>query len=191
MGLLGSDVLDRFGAVRIDYRSHLLTVAGPEGARSTPSSLTMLPATGAHLPLVGPGSTAPIPLQVTTGASGVAVEAQVTFGSRGPFPFAVSTGTATSEVTASLGALLGLAKTGHSQPVTAFGCPQEGPTLDSGRWATGSVALPTGAMVAGVAATAPPGVSGALGSNTLSVNGSLVLDYRDGWMYLGAGSLPS
>jgi hypothetical protein len=35
MGLLGSDVLSRFGAVRIDYRAQLLTVAGPEDGSSS------------------------------------------------------------------------------------------------------------------------------------------------------------
>ncbi len=34
-GVLGSDVLGRFGAVRLDFARRLLTVPGPEGTAAT------------------------------------------------------------------------------------------------------------------------------------------------------------
>ena len=49
VGLLGSDVLARFGAVRIDFAAGALVLPGPEGAPLSASS----PYTGPHGPAAG------------------------------------------------------------------------------------------------------------------------------------------
>lgn len=188
VGLLGSDVLSRFGALRIDYRTQLLTVAGPEGPTSVegttidgPTSVPVAPG------LVGVGARAAVPLDVTTSASGTSVLTPVMFGAQGPFPFAVATGAESSALTALLAANLGLTKTGQSQDVTSFGCIDTAPAVRSGPWAIGSVALPPQQMATAVAASSASDSDGLVGSDALSSYGSVVLDYRSGSLFLGAG----
>jgi hypothetical protein len=189
MGLIGSDVLGRFGAIRIDYLARLLTVAGPEGPPMVAGTSINGPA-GSTVPpdLVGLGAGTPIPVTVSTSVSGTSVRAPVSFGSRGPFAFAVSTGAPASEVTAQMAVRLGLARTGQVQPVTSLGCPRDAPVVVSGLWSSGSVRLRPGPMITSVAATTSPGAEGLIGSEVLGQRGSFVLDYRSGTMYLGAGS---
>jgi hypothetical protein len=189
VGLLGSDVLSRFGAVRIDYRAHLLTVAGPEGQSSALGTSISGP-TAAPVPpgLLGLGAHTVIPVDVTTSASGTSVLTPVRFGTRGPFPFDVATGATASAVTAILAAHLGLQKTGQSEQVTSFGCLHSAPVVRSGPWAIGSVALQPRPMPAAVAAYSPAVAAGLVGSDALSAYGSIVLDYRSGSLLLGAGS---
>ncbi|MGO8872974.1 MAG: aspartyl protease family protein [Acidimicrobiales bacterium] len=189
VGVLGSDVLSRFGALRIDYRAQLLTVAGPEGSTSVEGTSIDGPTAVPVAPgLVGVGARAAVPLDVTTSASGTSVLTPVTFGTRGPFPFAVATGDEASAVTALLAAKLGLAKTGRSEQVTSFGCIHNAPAVRSGPWAIGSVALPPMQMTTAVAASSSSDAEGLVGSDALSGYGSVVLDYRSGSLFLGAGA---
>ena len=189
VGLLGSDVLSRFGAIRIDYAARRLTVAGPEGQVSVPATSVTGP-TSASVPggLIGGAKRTAIPLDVTTSASGTSVQTPVTFGRSGPFPFDVATGAPTSAVTESVATQLALAKTGKSAPVTSFGCLRDAPVVQSGPWAIGSVALPSRPMTAAVAAYSPSTSQGTLGSDALSTYGWVVLDYRSGSLFLGDGS---
>jgi hypothetical protein len=189
MGLLGSDVLSRFGAVRIDYRAQLLTVAGQEdGSSSLGASIGGSTAAPVPPGLLGLGAHTVIPLDVATSASGTSVLTPVTFGTSGPFPFAVATGASTSAVTGLLAAQQGLLKTGQTGPVTSFGCYRVARVVRSGAWAMGSVALRPRLMTAAVAATAPAGAEGLLGSDALSAYGWVLLDYRSGNLFLGHGS---
>lgn len=189
MGLLGSDVLSRFGAIRIDYLARLLTVAGPEGPPPSPGGSVNGPTADTVPPdMLSPGTGTPIPVDVTTSASGTSVVAPVSFGTRGPFLFDVASGAPVSEASAQLAARLGLAKTGRSLPVTSLGCPRDGQVVASGPWASGSVPLRSGPIVAALSETSSPGAEGLIGSKTLSARGSFVLDYRSGSLVLGAGS---
>jgi hypothetical protein len=192
MGLIGSDVLSRFGAVRIDYRAQLLTVAGPEGP--TPAQGTSIEgptATPVPSGLLGDGARTAVPLDVSTTASGTSVLTPVRFGARGPFPFAVATGAGASAVTALLAAHLGLLHTGQSEPVRSFGCTRDAPVVRSGSWAINSVTLPPQQMTAAVPIASPSEAIGLVGSDALSAYGSLVLDFVSGSLFLGAGSSPT
>lgn len=192
MGLLGSDVLSRFGAVRLDYAAKRLTVAGPEGESSVPGTTVDGPTpTPVPRDLLSAGMRTVISLDVTTSASGTSVLTPVKLGTAGPFPFDVATGASTSAVTASLAAQQGLVKTGQTEPVTSFGCLRNAPVVRSGPWAIGSVALPTRLMTTSVAATSPAGAQGLLGSDALRSYGWVVLDYRSGSLVLGDGSSAS
>ena len=64
-GLLGNDVLSRFGAVRIDFDSGALVLPGPEGAPLNPSVFT--------------GPKGPVPTELTKG-QGVVVPAEAMTG---------------------------------------------------------------------------------------------------------------
>jgi hypothetical protein len=189
VGVLGSDVLSRFGAVRIDYATQRLTIAGPEGQNSVPGTSVAGP-TSASVPegLIGGAARTVIPLDVTTSASGTSVQTPVTFGRSGPFPFDVATGAPTSAVAGLVATQLGLAKTGKSEPVNSFGCPRAATVVRSGPWAIGSVALPSRPITAAVAASAPSNSQGLLGSDALSAYGWVVLDYRTGSLFLGGRS---
>jgi hypothetical protein len=189
VGLLGSDVLSRFGAVRIDYAAQRLTFAGPEGQGLVPGTSVDGP-TPTPVPqgLLGVGARTVVPLDVTTTASGTSALTPVRFGTSRSFPFDVATGASTSAVTRPLAAQQGLVKTGQTGPVTSFGCLRDAPVVRSGPWAMGSVALPPGLMTAEVAATSPAGAEGLLGSDALRAYGWVVLDYRSGSLFLGDGS---
>ena len=83
VGLLGSDVLSRFGAVRIDFAAGALVLPGPEGAPLAESS----PFTGPQGPppaaLTGGESGTTVPLTVTPAPGDVSLSVAVRFG-RGP-----------------------------------------------------------------------------------------------------------
>ena len=189
VGVLGSDVLSRFGAVRIDYAAQRLTFAGPEGPVPVLGTSVDGP-TSTPVPqgLLGVGARTVVPLDVTTTASGTSVLTPVRFDTSRSFPFDVATGASTSAVTGSLAAQQGLVKTGQTEPVTSFGCLRQAPVVISGRWAMGSVALPPGLMTAAVAATSPSEAEGLVGSDALRAYGWVVLDYRSGSLFLGDGS---
>jgi len=189
MGLLGSDVLGRFGAIRVDYVARILTLDGPEGPALPPGmSVAGNTADPGPSDLVGVGSGSPIPVDVRTSASGTSVVAQVSFGVRGPYPFDVASGALMSETTATLAAGLGLTGTGPVRSVTSFGCTTSAPMASSGHWSIGSIPLAPGPIVTALAATSSPGAEGLIGSDTLSSLGSFVLDYRSGTLYLGSGA---
>jgi len=191
MGLIGSDVLSRFGAVRIDYRAQLLTVAGPEGPRPAPGTSIQGRAASPVPPgLLGAGARAAVPLDVSTSASGTSALTPVRFGARGPFPFAVATGAGASAVSAPLAAHLDLLRAGQPEPVRSFGCTREAPVVRSGPWGVKSVTLPPRQMTATIPVDSPPGATGLVGSDALSAYGSIVLDYASGSLFLGAGSAP-
>lgn len=192
VGLLGSDVLSRFGSIRIDYATQRLTVAGPEGQASAPGT-AVTGAIAGPVPqgLLGVGAHSLVPVDVTTSAAGTSVLTPVTLDSRGPFAFAVATGASTSAITGLLAAQQGLAKTGQTAPVTSFGCLRSAPVVRSGPWAASSVTLPPRLITTDLAATAPAAAQGLLGSDALRAYGWVVLDYRSGSLFLGTGSSPS
>ena len=189
MGVLGSDVLSRFGAVRVDYDAQRLTVAGLEGQSSVPGTSVNGP-TSAPVPqgLLGPGMPTVLPLDVSTSTTGTSVMTAVTFDGRGPFPFDVATGAANSAVAAGLVAQQGLVETGQTEPVRSFGCFRSAPVVKSGPWAIGAVALLPRLLTAAVSVTSPAQAEGLLGSDVLGDYGWVVLDYRSGSLLLGAQS---
>lgn len=186
-GILGSDLLSRFGAVRVDFRSHRLTVLGPEGTETAPGQLAGTVAVAPDLlPLLGPGSQTSAPVDVAATASGTSVLASVSFGDRGPYPFAIATG-AGSSVTAALATQLDLPATRASAPVRSFGCTQTAPVVESGAWSMASIVLPQEPMTQSVGVLAPEGAVGLVGSEALGSYAWMVLDYRTGTLVVGSG----
>ncbi len=83
MGLLGSDVLARFGAVRIDFAARALLLAGSEGATISATSDFTGPRGPAPVALtLGQGTTVPVTVSPQTGA--VSLSTAVRFAHGGP-----------------------------------------------------------------------------------------------------------
>ena len=81
VGLLGSDVLSRFGGVRIDFGAGALVLPGPEGAPLAESSPFTGPLGPAPLSLTGGESGTTVPLTVTPAPGDVSLSVAVRFGS--------------------------------------------------------------------------------------------------------------
>lgn len=188
-GLIGSDVLSRFGAVRIDFRRARLTVLAPEGAAPTHASV-----------LTGTGSQPPPPLLVHGTPQAVAdltvlrfggtaeATAATALGGGRPVPFVVDTGSWGSSVAPTLATSASLRPTGGRVAAPGVACSGTVATVGSGNWQTGTTPLGARPLaVVPLAGGTQQGVEGTLGTDVLSGYGSVVLDYRTALLWLGAG----
>jgi predicted aspartyl protease len=183
-GVIGSDLLSRFGSIRLDYRTRTIDLDRPESSTSTTS-----PAVGTT---IGPtpaekGSAGAIdtPLRVVAQGGAVAAYASISFGPSGPVPFVVDTGAAISAVSSSLVSSLHLAKTQQSVALAAFGCPVRASEVRTGAWKVGATPMPAQTM-----ATLPASgikVNGLLGSDVFFRYGTVIVDYRDSRLVVEAG----
>ncbi len=182
-GLLGSDVLARFGAVRIDYTNQKVTLPGPEG------------------PLVKaavPGSaTAPLPTGLSSGQArtevaatvavyrggGVAIQLRVDFPRSQSGLFTLDTGAALSAVDPVLARAARLRTTGASVTVGSVGCVQSYSQVGSGSWSVGGTPIAAQTLIS--VSLGAMGIKGLLGSDALSTFGAVVLDYGAGAVFLG------
>ena len=188
-GVLGSDVLGRFGAVRIDYAHRKLTVLAPQAA--PPAIASILRAT-APLPEAPPllvhGSPQGALLTVLRTTHSALVTAATTFGQGPAAPFLVDTGSPVSVVSPGLSHSNGLGSVGRSVSSQDVGCQGSAPVVRSGSWTAGGVALASRSLASvSLAGSLGSPVSGTIGSDVLSGYGSVVLDYRTGVLWLGAG----
>ncbi len=181
-GLLGSDILSRFGAVRIDYQGQKLLLPGPEGAETGKPGLVKGPTTIPTPPdlLVGYPSPVTVPIDIASGLTGgVLALAPVQFGTSAQrLTFAVDTGSADSSVATSAASLLNLPVTHSSAPVSGATCTSVEKLVTSGPWSLNGTPLqPQDLVRTDTPTKASTLVSGTLGSNQLSQFGSVVLDY--------------
>jgi len=189
VGVLGGDVLSRFGAVRIDFRSDRLTVLAPEARAASSASILTGQLSQPPPPLLVHGiPQAEVSLTVLkTGASALVIT-QTTFGGGPSSPFLVDTGAAVSTITSEAAHTLHLVDTGRSVRAPDVGCGGTAPDVGSGVWALGSVDIPAQPLATATsAAAAANGVTGTVGPDVLSRYGSIVLDYRTALLWLGAG----
>jgi hypothetical protein len=189
VGVLGGDVLSRFGAVRIDFRADRLTVLAPEARAATSASILTGELSQPPPPLLVHGTPrAEVSLTVLkTGASALAIT-QTAFGGGSPSPFLVDTGAAVSTITPAAAHTLHLTGAGRTVRAPDVGCAGSAPDVDSGAWALGPVGIPAQPLVTVTsAATTANGVMGTVGPDVLSRYGSIVLDYRTALLWLGAG----
>jgi hypothetical protein len=182
-GILGADVLSRFGAVRLDFARGRLVVPGPEGPPGRPATVRgpVGPPPPADL-LVGPPR-AVVPATVTRTRAAATMTVGVRLGRRGPYPFTVDTGAEQPLVDRALAARLALAPA-HLVQVTTSACARAvTPFVASGPWAVGRQALPGQPLLASTLDGSP----GLLGANVLVGFGSVVLDFAGARLVLGAG----
>lgn len=189
VGVLGSDVLSRFGAVRVDYRSKLLTVLAPEG--SPPTHATILRATiplQAPPPLLVHRTPRPVFLTVLKTPTDVLATTATVFGNHASASFLIDTGAGISSVEPSAARGLGLAEAGSAVSSVNIGCTGPVDQVRSGQWSIGAVGLDVRNLAkVALAEDRQEGVTGAIGSDVLSGYGSIVIDYRTAILWLAAG----
>jgi predicted aspartyl protease len=200
-GLLGSDVLSRFGAVRIDFRAGRLTLAGPEQALSASSIV------GQHQPHLNSDLTrattttiaavivthlAPVPKHTSIEFSESIAQVVVQVGSRELNPFVVDTGAASTVVSPSLAQQNHLLQSGTvSRGYAGLACPVKITHYQMGSWELNALTAANHFTHFQLAPQTvgsnilPMDVAGLLGSATLLRYSPIVLDYRDGDLLLG------
>jgi predicted aspartyl protease len=189
VGLLGSDVLSRFGAIRIDFGSGDLILPGAEGAPLTQSS-----------PFTGPLGTVPaaltqggqgeqgttVPLTVTPAPGDVSLNVAVRFDGGRRRDFVVDTGSSQSVVSSGVAQAQSLASTDLAQRQSTVCSVITVPLVHSGPWSVPGQALhPQLIGSTSFGTISASGTLGLLGSDQLRRYGWVVLDYAGGQMVLG------
>jgi predicted aspartyl protease len=188
-GLLGADVLSRFGEVRLDYAAQTLTM-GSEGALPTfdvrPGSAA--PSTPGSLSR-GTHQVVPMGVQVSSGLSlglsdlsAVIPEVEVSVAGQ-RYPFVVDTGAARTVLSPEVvrNARLG-PPTGEGLFTAGLGCSITGSNYNVTAWSLGGLRLGPASIASN---QLPPGVGGLLGSGTLEQYSPVVFDFTDGAILLG------
>jgi hypothetical protein len=185
VGLLGSDVLARFGAVRIDFAAGALVLAQAEGAALSGSLDYTGPSGSPPTALTGgQGTTVPLTVSPLTGDVSLSVAVRFAGGSRRSF--VVDTGSSQSVVSSSVARSESLRSTDLAQRQATVCSTITVPLVHSGAWSIPGVVLAPqllgdtafGAIGAG-------GIDGLLGSDQLRRFGWVVLDYSGGRLVLG------
>jgi predicted aspartyl protease len=187
VGLLGSDVLGRFGAVRIDFAAGTLVVGGAEGPPLTGTT----PYTG-PVGVLGPpvalthGQGTTVPLTVTPAQGAVSLGVKVRFRSGSARDFVVDTGSSQSVVAASVARDESLRTTNLAQRQATVCSVITVPLVHSGPWsARGLVLRPQLVGETDFGVIGSGGLKGLLGSDQLKRFGWVVFDYPSGVMVLG------
>ena len=184
-GLLGSDVLARFGAVRIDFEAGALILPGPEG----PTLNGTTPYTGPTGPApveLTKGSGTTVPLTVTPLPGDVALNVAVRFAGGTRRSFVVDTGSSQSVVASGVARAQSLRSTNLAQRQATVCSVITVPLVHSGAWSIPGVDLHrqlVGSTSFGVGGL--DGTLGLLGSDQLKRYGWVVLDYAGGRLVLG------
>jgi predicted aspartyl protease len=184
-GLLGSDVLSRFGAIRLDFDASVLVLPGPEGAPLAQSS-----------PFTGPRG--PVPPVLTDGATGTTVPVTVTptdgdvslgvavrFSGGSPRAFVVDTGSSQSVVSSATARAEGLRSTNLAQRQSTVCSVITVPLVRSGLWSVPGMALHPQLIGSTGFGVGLSGTQGLLGSDQLRRYGWVILDYSGGQLVLG------
>lgn len=180
-GLLGADVLSRFGAVRIDYQHSRLILPGPEGPVVTGKQV-VTPNGATPTPpdlLVGYPAPTTIPMGVVHVADQVLAVVPVTFAGPMKFAFLLDTGSSGSTVSTGAAANLKLTTLGKRAPVTGVACTTSAARVKSGTWALSGTPLPAQTLVA-IKLPGTTGIAGTIGSDVLSRFDSVVIDFAGG-----------
>jgi gag-polyprotein putative aspartyl protease len=186
VGLLGSDVLSRFGGIRIDFDAGALVLPGPEGAPLDASSPYTGPKTPPPATLTQGESGTTVPLTVTPAQGDVSLSVAVRFGHGPRRDFVVDTGSSQSVVSSSVARRQSLATTELAQRQSTVCSVITVPLVHSGPWSVPGLALHPqliGSTAFGTISLS--GTVGLLGSDQLRRFGWVVLDYTGGQMVLG------
>jgi len=187
VGLLGSDVWSRFGAIRIDFAAQALTVAGPEGPAATGPGVVrgpIGPAPSAALTGGVAGTTVPLKVVLTPGDT--SLEVQLHFAGGPARTFVVDTGSSTSVVSSAVATSAHLARSDQAQRQATVCSTITVPLVHSGSWSLPGV--PLHQQLIGSTNFGPisgGGTTGLLGSDQLKRFGWVVFDYRGGRLVLG------
>ena len=187
VGLLGSDVLSRFGAVRLDFVAQTLTLGGPEGPAATGTKVVhgpVGPPPSALLTEGETGTTVPLSVVLTPGLTALDISLRIKGGPKRTF--VVDTGSSQSVVGRAVSSAEHLAPTDQAQRQSTVCSTITVPLVHSGRWSLPGVALhPQLLGVASFGVIGAGGTSGLLGSDQLKRFGWVIFDYLGGRLVLG------
>jgi hypothetical protein len=183
VGLLGSDVLSRFGAVRVDFAAGALDLPGPEG--SPPGAGTGAGGSTDPVPVLTGGAGTAVPLSVNPTQGEVSLGVSVRFGGGPRRSFLVDTGTSQSVVSTAVSRTQGLAGTDLAQRQATVCSVVTVPLVRSGPWTLRGVTLTPQLIGATRFGTLSTGAQGLIGSDVLERFGWVVLDYRGAKMVIG------
>lgn len=187
VGLLGSDVLSRFGAVRLDFTAQTLTFGGPEGPMQQDNAPDVHGPTepSGVLTQGEAGTTVPVTVVLTPGDVSLNVRSQ--FGHGSARTFVVDTGSSQSVVAKSLVKSAHLAATNLAQRQPTVCSVITAPLVHSGQWSIPGVTLHP--QLLGAVSFGPvslDGTDGLLGSDQLRRFGWAIFDYSGGRLILGS-----
>ena len=142
-GVLGSDVLNRFGAIRINFRARTMDVLAPEGPAPVGAVIVQSNSLQPPPPTLVKGTPSKrVPLTIIVTPGSVLASTSMTFGSQSAkgYPFVVDTGSSGSSIVPQLATDLHLAHAG-TVSASGVGCDQVVDKVQSGAWEAGSVSL--------------------------------------------------
>lgn len=187
-GIIGSDVLERFGAVRIDYRARLLKVRVEEGA--APKGNTYVLGQADTVPpssLLSGRPKLSVPLRVFETPQGTIVAAPVKVGGHTE-QLAVDSGSPGSGLVPGVVRSLNLKPDGPRTSYSGIGCKGKGATFSSGTWSLAGSSLRIVPLISRrIAGVVNSGLQGVLGSNVLDAHGAVVIDYAGAHLWLTSG----
>jgi hypothetical protein len=187
VGLLGSDVFSRFGAIRIDFAAQTLTFGGPQDAAPTGSPVVHGPTGPPPSEVLTQGQTGTtVPLTVMLQQGDVSLNVKLRFAGGPVRDFVVDTGASQSVVSTAVAKDEGLNHTDLGQRQTTVCSTITVPLVQSGAWSIPGVRLH--AQLLGVASFGPVGAGGTdglLGSDQLKRYGWVIFDYHGGRLVLG------
>jgi hypothetical protein len=184
-GLLGSDVLGRFGAVRVDFAAGTLTLPGAEGAPLSGTASYTGPVGSPPTTLTQGGGTT-VPLTVSPVAGDISLSVEVRFHNGPQRSFVVDTGSSQSVVASSVARSESLPSTNLAQRQATVCSTITVALVHSGTWSVpGQVLYPQLVGETDFGVISAGGTEGLLGSDQLRRYGWVVLDYAGGQLVLG------
>jgi hypothetical protein len=186
VGLLGSDVLARFGAVRIDFAAGDLVLPGPQG-QPLPNDASYTGPTGSPpAPVLTQGGGTTVPATVSPLPGDVSLSVRVRFGGGPRRNFVVDTGSSQSVVSTLVARAEALPHTDLAQRQATVCSVITVPLVHSGPWSVpGQPLYPQLVASTSFGAIALDGTQGLLGSDQLKRYGWVVFDYSGGRLVLG------
>jgi predicted aspartyl protease len=186
VGLLGSDVLARFGGVRVDFDAGVLVLPGPEGAPLGSSQPYTGPVGPAPDPVLTQGGGTTIPLTVQPSPGDITLNVAVRFAGGPRRSFVVDTGSSQTVVATTTARAASLAPTDLAQRQATVCSVITVPLVRSGPWsAPGQTLYPQLVGETDFGTISLGGTQGLLGSDQLKRYGWVVLDYTGARMVLG------
>jgi hypothetical protein len=186
VGLLGSDVLARFGAVRIDFASGDLVLPGPEAAPLSGEASYTGPIGPPPAPILTLGAGTTVPLTVSPLPGNVSLSVAVRLGTGPRRSFVVDTGSSQSVVASSVAKAQSLPRTDLAQRQATVCSVITVPLVRSGPWSVpGQPLYPQLVGDTSFGTIAQGGTQGLLGSDQLRRYGWVVFDYTGGRLVLG------
>ncbi len=186
VGLLGSDVLSRFGAVRIDFAAGDLLLPGPQGQPLPNEASYTGPAGPAPSSVLTQGGGTTLPVTVSPLPGDVSLSVRVRFGDGPRRSFVVDTGSSQSVASTTVARAESLRRTDLAQRQATVCSVITVPLVHSGRWsAAGQPLYPQLVGNTSFGAISLGGTQGLLGSDQLKRYGWVVLDYTGGRLVLG------